>query len=256
MGALHKGHITLVEKARELADISVAYIFVNPTQFGPNEDFAKYPRTLENDQKLLSAAGCDLLYAPTVGEIYPEGFTAKIDPGPLANVLEGKFRPGHFAGVATVVAKMLNQVMPDVALFGEKDYQQLLIIRRIVRDLDIPVRIIGVPTVRDADGLALSSRNAYLTPDERRRASALPRVLNETAGKIQNGSVIADALKSGRENLLMAGFASVDYLELADTETLAPLDDLYAAARLLVAARMGITRLIDNISIDIGLEPK
>lgn len=206
MGALHKGHLTLVEKARVVAHRSVASIFVNPMQFGPNEDLGKYPRTLEADKKLLTEIGCDLLYAPAVEEIYPEGFTSKIDPGPLATVLEGAFRPGHFAGVATVVAKLLLQVMPDIALFGEKDYQQLLVIRRVALDLDIPVHVIGIPTVRDADGLALSSRNAYLSPDERQRASALPAILNETAKKMRGGVAIADALKAGRVKLVEVGF--------------------------------------------------
>lgn len=252
MGALHRGHQTLIEKARTIADRNVASIFVNPMQFGPHDDFARYPRAFENDQKLLAEAGCDLLYAPTVKEIYPEGFAAVIDPGPLGAILEGAFRSGHFAGVATVVTKLLLQVMPDIALFGEKDYQQLLVIRRVARDLDIPAQIAGVPTVRDSDSLALSSRNAHLTPQERARAVALPRALAEAASRILAGDPVAGALEAGKQKLLAAGFASVDYFELAEARTLAPLKELNASARLLAAATIGTTRLIDNIPVDKG----
>lgn len=249
MGALHKGHLTLVEQARKTCKRVVASIFVNPLQFGPKEDLAKYPRQMEQDQKMLAEAGCDLLFAPTPADMYPEGSVTKIDPGPLVTHLEGAFRPGHFVGVATVVAKLLLQAMPDAALFGEKDYQQLLVIRRIVQDLDIPVHIIGVPTVRDADGLALSSRNAYLSADERQRAAVLPRVLKETIEAILSGQDIETSLKIGKDKLGQAGF-TVDYLELAHALTLAPMRDLNAPARLLVAARMGATRLLDNMAVD------
>jgi pantoate--beta-alanine ligase len=249
MGALHKGHLALVAAARKMAKRTVTSIFVNPLQFGPKEDFAGYPRSMENDQKLLAEAGCDLLYAPLASEIYPEGFAVKIDPGPLGDVLEGKFRPGHFAGVATVVAKLLLQTMPDAALFGEKDYQQLLVIQKLARDLDIPVHIIGVPTVRDEDGLALSSRNVYLSPDERRNAAALPRIMQETIAAIRAGAPVDKTLNQGRAQLSEASFA-VDYLELADAATLVPIRTFTASpARLLAAARIGTTRLIDNMGI-------
>lgn len=249
MGALHKGHMTMVEAARKVAKRIVASIFLNPTQFALHEDLSKYPRPFEADQKLLAAAGCDLLYTPSVDEIYPDGFVSTIDPGPFATILEGAHRPGHFVGVATVVAKLLLQAMPDIAFFGEKDYQQLLIIRRVARDLDIPTHIVGIPIVRDNDGLAFSSRNVYLSTEERSRAVALPRTVTETARKILEGGNIDVALKEGLEQLTVAGF-KVDYLELADAETLAPVHVLKAPARLLAAARMGTTRLIDNGAVD------
>ncbi len=249
MGALHKGHAALVTAARKVAKRTVTSIFLNPTQFAPNEDLSKYPRRIEADWKLLVEAGCDLLYTPSVEEMYPEGFSAAIDPGPLATILEGAHRPGHFNGVATVVVKLLLQAMPDVAFFGEKDYQQLLIIRRVARDLDIPVHIVGIPIVRDEDGLACSSRNIYLSPDERMRALALPRSLAEAAQKIFEGQDIEAVLKDGLKHLAAAGF-TVDYLELADAQTLAPVRELKAPARLLAAARIGATRLIDNRAVD------
>ncbi len=248
MGALHKGHLALVEGARQLAARTLVSIFVNPMQFGPNEDLAKYPRPLPEDQKLLADAGCDLLYAPSAAEIYPEGFVTKIDPGPLATILEGAFRPGHFAGVATVVAKLLLQAMPDIALFGEKDYQQLLIIRRIVRDLNIPSHIIAAPIVRDDDQLALSSRNAYLSLEQHKQAAALPKILVETADQLTAGGSIEMALKEGREKLAAAGF-KLDYLELRDAGTLAPAHNLTLPARLLAAVRIGPVRLIDNMAV-------
>ncbi|MDX2027673.1 MAG: pantoate--beta-alanine ligase [Alphaproteobacteria bacterium] len=250
MGALHRGHIALVEQARKATKRVVASIFVNPLQFGPQEDLAKYPRQLEADRKMLADAGCDLLFTPTPEEMYPNGAVTKIDPGPLTGMLEGAFRPGHFTGVATVVVKLLLQVMPDAAFFGEKDYQQLLVIRRIVQDLNIPVHIVGVPTVRDTDGLALSSRNAYLSPEDRQRAGALPRVMQETIAHILEGADIEKTLKAGQEKLRQAGFSSVDYLELADATGLSPLRAMNTPARLLAAARMGSTRLIDNMAVD------
>lgn len=248
MGALHKGHLKLVEEAKKAAKRAVVSIFVNPTQFAPSEDFTKYPRSIEADKKLLTDAGCDLLYMPAVSEIYPEGFAASVDPGPLGKILEGAFRPGHFAGVATVVTKLLLQVMPDAVLFGEKDYQQLLIIRRVTQDLNIPVHIIGVPIVREADGLALSSRNVYLSAEERSRAALLQQTLQATAKAIRSGDISA-ALAAGMQKLGEAGF-KVDYLELADPATLAPIRSLSGNARLLVAAHIGKTRLIDNIVIE------
>ncbi len=246
MGALHAGHLALVARARTQARRVVASIFVNPTQFGPGEDLTRYPRDPTGDRCKLAEAGCDLAFMPTVAEMYPDGFVARVDPGPLAATLEGRFRPGHFAGVATVVAKLLLQALPDVAVFGEKDYQQLLIIRRVARDLDIPVQIEGVPTVRESDGLALSSRNAYLTADERVRAPLLHRTLRDVARRHAGGD--AAAAGAGTRALLAAGFAKVDYLEVRDAET---LDAPHAArpARVLAAAWLGKTRLIDNIAL-------
>lgn len=246
MGALHAGHLALVSRARTVAHRVVASVFVNPTQFGPGEDLSRYPRDPAGDRRKLAEAGCDLVFMPTVAEMYPDGFAVRVDPGPLAETLEGRSRPGHFAGVATVVAKLLLQAAPDVAVFGEKDYQQLLVIRRIARDLDIPVRIEGVATVREGDGLALSSRNAYLTPDERARAPMLHRTLREVARRVRGGDDTASAW--GLRTLLDAGFAKVDYLEVRDAETLEPPRP-GAPARVLAAAWLGRTRLIDNIAL-------
>ena len=248
MGALHRGHLSLVEQAKKIANRVVVSIFVNPTQFAPTEDLSTYPRPLEADQKLLVEAGCDLLYAPSVEAMYPQGFVTNIHPGPMATILEGAFRPTHFAGVATVVVKLLLQLMPDIALFGEKDYQQLQILRRVIADLDIPVHILGMPIVRDTDGLALSSRNAYLSPDHRRAAVALPRTLTAVAEQIRASLPVDKALQDGSAQLTEAGFV-VDYLELADATTLQPIRNLTAPARLLAAARIGTTRLIDNVGI-------
>jgi pantoate--beta-alanine ligase len=250
MGALHDGHLALVARGKSLCDRAVASIFVNPTQFGPNEDLARYPRDEVGDRRKLAAARCDLVFMPDVAEMYPEGFSTGIDPGPLAAGLDGKFRPGHFAGVATVVVKLLQQAQPDVACFGEKDYQQLQIIRHVVRDLDLPVRIEGVPILREADGLALSSRNAYLTPDQRWIAPALYRVLQETAMRATQDGDLAEALSRGRAALTEAGFAKLDYLEICDAATLAPLTRLDRPARILVAAWLGTTRLIDNLALE------
>lgn len=249
MGALHRGHMALITKARKMAKRVIATVFVNPTQFAPNEDLARYPRKLEEDQKMLMEAGCDLLFAPTAEEIYPPNFATTIDPGKLATVLEGVFRPTHFRGVATVVVKLLLQILPDAALFGEKDYQQLLVIRQVTRDLNIPIHIIGVPIVRDPDGLALSSRNAYLTPEDRKRALALPKTLQETREAIIGGRDISIALADGMTQLTAAGF-SVDYLELADASTLTPIRHRDTPARLLAAGFIGTTRLIDNVEVE------
>lgn len=246
MGALHAGHLTLVARAKALAPHVVASIFVNPTQFGPNEDLSRYPRDVEGDRHKLAAAGCDLAFIPAVAEMYPEGAVARIDPGPLGTVLEGEFRPGHFAGVATIVAKLLLQAAPDVAIFGEKDFQQLLVIRRIVRDLDIPVRIESAPTVRESDGLALSSRNAYLSAEERARAPLLHQTLRDVARGFAGGD--AAAPQRGIEALLAGGFAKVDYLAVRDAETLDPPRPS-RPARVLAAAWLGRTRLIDNVAL-------
>ncbi|MGP1282348.1 MAG: pantoate--beta-alanine ligase [Parasphingopyxis sp.] len=252
MGALHAGHLSLVARAREVADHVVASIFVNPTQFGEGEDFDSYPRTEEADRAKLERAGCALLWAPMPEEVYPADHATSIRVGGVTEGLCGDSRPGHFDGVATVVAKLFNQILPDYALFGEKDYQQLAVIRRMARDLDFQVGIIGVPTVREADGLALSSRNAYLSEDERARAVALPDALGETAAAIVGGAPVADAIIAAKAKLFEAGFATVDYIELRDAETLAPVGTLERPARLLAAARIGKTRLIDNIAVEPG----
>lgn len=254
MGALHEGHLTLVREARARANRVVVSIFVNPAQFGPGEDLAAYPRRLAADSALLVAEGVDLLWAPPVEEVYPQGFATTISVAGLTADFCGAARPGHFDGVATVVAKLFNQVQPDCALFGEKDFQQLAMIRRMARDLDL-VRphvdaIIGVPTVREPDGLALSSRNQYLTAEERAAAAALPRAMQAATAQIAAGAPVAEALATLEQALIDAGFASVDYAALADAETLAQLHEQPRhPARLLVAARMGRTRLIDNLPV-------
>ena len=249
MGALHRGHLALVERGRALCPRVVASLFVNPTQFGPNEDFSRYPRDEAADAALLAGAGCDLLYAPSVAEIYPPGFAVTVTPGPIAERQCGPFRPGHFAGVATVVSKLLLQSQVDVALFGEKDFQQLQVIRRVARDLDIPVAIEGVPTVRDSDGLALSSRNVYLTPEQRAVAPALYRTLQEMARRLEAGDDAAAVSADGLAALSRAGVSSIDYLEVADAGTLAPLASLDRPGRILSAVWLGKTRLIDNVAV-------
>lgn len=250
MGALHAGHISLVERACEVADHVIASIFVNPTQFGEGEDFESYPRTEEEDAAKLEAAGCELLWVPTADQVYPDGFSTSIAVTGVSEGLCGAARPGHFDGVATVVAKLFNQILPDYALFGEKDYQQLALIRRMARDLDFQIEIIGVPTMREADGLAMSSRNTYLSADERDRAVALPNALRTAADAIIGGAAVGGTLAAAQASLIDAGFATVDYVELRDADTLEPVDQLERPARLLAAARMGQTRLIDNIAVD------
>lgn len=249
MGALHAGHMALVEEARKRTPHVVASIFVNPMQFGPAEDLAQYPRRLAKDSAMLTEAGCTLLWAPEVQTMYPEGFATTISVKGLTEAFEGAVRPGHFDGVATVVAKLFNQVRPDIAFFGEKDFQQLAVIRRMVTDLDLGIEIVGVPTQRDEDGLALSSRNVYLTETERAQARALPRALGEAAGAIEGGGDVAEALAKAEASLLKGGFESVDYVALVDAETLVPLESLARPARLLAAARMGTTRLLDNVAV-------
>lgn len=250
MGALHRGHLSLVQTALSRVDRVIASVFVNPSQFGPNEDFQAYPRQESTDADLLADTGAHLLYAPTVTEMYPPGFATTVTVAGVSAGLCGEVRPGHFAGVATVVTKLLLQALPDVAVFGEKDYQQLQVIRRLVRDLDIPVTVIGAATVREPDGLALSSRNAYLSAEERSVAPAIYRVLTSLAERLRlSDEAAAPLLAAGSVDLRHAGFSSVDYLELRDAETLAPLTHADRPARLLVAARLAKTRLIDNIAV-------
>ena len=255
MGALHEGHLTLVRAARERADRVAVSIFVNPTQFGPNEDLAAYPRTLEADTELLRQEGIDLLWAPNVPEMYPEGFATSISVDGVSADFCGASRPGHFAGVATVVCKLFQQVQPDIALFGEKDWQQLAVIRRMARDLDLLLphadAIIGVPTVREPDGLALSSRNRYLDAEHRAKAAVLPRAMRDAITSMETGGAIGDALVRLEETLRDGGFSKIDYAALADAATLQRIDTLGdRPSRLLVAAHIGGTRLIDNMAVN------
>jgi pantoate--beta-alanine ligase len=249
MGALHEGHLALVRLGRERADRVVVSVFVNPTQFAPNEDFSAYPRTLKDDSRKLRGLA-DLVFTPSVDEMYPDGSATTVSlTGPAAVALEDRFRPTHFHGVATVVAKLLIQAMPDVAIFGEKDFQQLKVVTRMARDLHLPVRIVGGATVREPDGLALSSRNRYLSPDERARAPELYRALRNCAEAIRAGANLAETVAETREALASAGFA-VDYVEARHAETLAPIaSPADGPIRLLAAARLGPTRLIDNIPV-------
>ncbi len=250
MGALHDGHMALVEAAKRAANRVIVSIFVNPKQFGPNEDLAKYPRKEAADSRMLTNAGVDVLWMPPVEVVYPEGFATNVSVSGVSEVLEGAHRPGHFDGVATVVSKLFNQVQPDVALFGEKDWQQLAVIRRMTADLNLPVEIQSVITQRDDDGLALSSRNAFLMPEDRAKAVALPRALGAAAKAIIDGGEVEAALAQARDTLAGAGF-DVDYVALADAGTLESVA-VYEAGRplrLLAAARIGTTRLIDNIAL-------
>jgi pantoate--beta-alanine ligase len=253
MGALHAGHLALVHLARRRADRVIVSIFVNPTQFAANEDLATYPRTWTADMAALGGAKADLVWAPSTATMYPAGSATRIVPeGPALAGLEDAFRPHFFAGVATVVAKLLIQCEPDIAVFGEKDYQQLIMVRRLARDLGLKTHIVGVPTVREPDGLALSSRNRYLSAKERAAAPTLHRVLDRCAADITHGKSAAGVLANGRAAIKAAGF-SLDYLEARDAVTLAPLGETgNRSVRLLVAARIGKTRLIDNVGVKIA----
>jgi pantoate--beta-alanine ligase len=249
MGALHEGHLALARRAIADCDHVVVTLFVNPTQFGPDEDFARYPRDEAADAAQLAALGVDLLYAPNVAAMYGDGFATSVTVAGVTDGMEGALRPGHFAGVATVVTKLLNQAQADDAYFGEKDYQQLCVIRRLAADLDIATRVHGVPTVREADGLALSSRNAYLTAEQRVIAPTLHRALQAAASGLLGGDATGATLDGARAAILKAGFDAVDYIELRDAESLTPLAAPTRPARLLAAARLGKTRLIDNIAV-------
>ena len=249
MGALHAGHMALVKEAKRHADYVAVSIFVNPTQFGPHEDLAAYPRQEAADLALLEEEGAALAWIPDVKAMYPDGFDTMIRVGALAERWDGAARPGHFDGVATVVTKLINQVRPAVALFGEKDWQQLAVIRRTVADLDMAVEIIGVATERAADGLALSSRNAYLTDAERAAAPALHRAMQAAAHAITGGADVADALAAARAAILSGGFKSIDYVELVHAGSLEPRTAFARPSRMIAAARIGTTRLIDNIAV-------
>jgi pantoate--beta-alanine ligase len=248
MGALHAGHIALIEAAKRPGTRVVASIFVNPRQFGPNEDLSRYPRKELADTRMLNEAGCDLLWMPPVEIMYPAGFATNVSVAGVSDGLDGAARPGHFDGVATVVTKLFNQVRPDIAYFGEKDFQQLAVIRRMVADLDMGIEITGVPTQREDDGLALSSRNIYLDEGERAKAVALPRALGVAARAIHKGEDADSALATARESLIAAGFV-IDYVELVDAETLGRAD-ASRPRRLVAAARLGQTRLIDNLAVE------
>ena len=252
MGALHEGHLSLIALAKTKADRVVASVFVNPTQFGPNEDFDAYPRGEARDAELLESAGCDLLYAPTVAEMYPQGFSTTVSVSGVSEPLDGAARPGHFAGVATVVSKLLLQCGPDVAVFGEKDYQQLQVIKRLVRDLDIPVEIIGAPTSRLEDGLARSSRNAYLSESEREVAGRMNLALAEAVRRLKAGESVERVEATGVAALERAGFQRIDYFEVRDAENLSHPGPgpLAVPARVLAAAIIGKTRLIDNMAVE------
>jgi pantoate--beta-alanine ligase len=248
MGALHEGHLSLVRAMKERCTRVAVSIFVNPAQFAPHEDFDRYPRDLKADQAKLEGLA-DLVFAPSAAEMYPEGFSTKIEVGGPSAGLETDFRPHFFAGVATVVAKLLIAAMPDMAMFGEKDYQQLLVIKRLVADLALPIEITGGPILREADGLAMSSRNAYLNPDERKIAGQLNLILTAATRRIRAGDAIGDVEAAARAALLEAGFNSVDYVAVRDADTLAAISNLERPARILAAAKIGGTRLIDNMAV-------
>jgi len=253
MGALHEGHLSLVRAAAERADYIIVSVFVNPTQFGQGEDFEAYPRDLDRDVDLLGAEGVDLVFAPTPEIMYASDAQVTVDPGPLGALYEGAVRPTHFGGVCTVVTKLFSIALPDLAFFGEKDYQQLAIVRRMARDLDLPVKVVGCPIVRECDGLALSSRNVYLSAEERAAAPVLYQALRTAETLVLDGGrdarVVAGAL---RDTIAGEPLAVLDYAEVVDAATLRPVDTIAGSARALVAARFGATRLIDNIALEVG----
>jgi pantoate--beta-alanine ligase len=249
MGALHDGHLALIAEAKRRAERVAATIFVNPLQFDQAADLQRYPRTEEADLAKLEEVGCDLVWLPSANDLYPHGFATTISVAGISRRWEGEHRPGHFDGVATVVAKLLIATSPHVAIFGEKDWQQLAVIRRMAADLGLRAEIVGVPTVREADGLALSSRNVHLAPDERIRAAKLPQVLHEGAERVRAGAIPADVMQTGREALSRAGFSRIDYLALIDAKTLELLEAPGGDMRLIAAAVIGTTRLIDNVPI-------
>jgi pantoate--beta-alanine ligase len=251
MGALHAGHVSLLKLGLERADVAASSIFVNPTQFAANEDFSTYPRNEQRDLDALADAGCSFVYCPGPTEMYPAGDSTRVLVKDLSHILEGEVRPHFFEGVASVVSRLFLHIAPDVGVFGEKDYQQLLVIKRMTQDLGFPIEIIGAPTIREADGLAMSSRNAYLSVEERLQAVEVSRVMNEAAGALEAGQPIRATTEAAKARLMAAGFASVDYVEARRADTLAPFGSDAAPAgcvgRLLVAARLGKTRLIDNM---------
>lgn len=250
MGALHDGHLELVRIAKRQCDRVVVSIFVNPAQFAPNEDFDKYPRTWESDLAQLATVGCDLVWSPERLEMYPEGFDTRIEPKGSALGLESDFRPHFFGGVATVCCKLFTQVLPDIAVFGEKDYQQLCVIRQMVRDLNLPLEIVGAETIREADGLAMSSRNRYLTPAERAKAVTIHNVIRKVAAVAAAGKDPADSIAEGQRELANAGFGKIDYVAVRDAETLQAIaPSSPRKKRVLAAAWLGKTRLIDNVGV-------
>jgi pantoate--beta-alanine ligase len=249
MGALHEGHLALAAEGKKRAPFVMSSIFVNPTQFGPNEDFSKYPRDLEGDSKKLESVGCDLVFSPPVDEVYPKLFQTFVEVTGVSEGLCGTFRPGHFRGVATVVAKLFGMVSPDIAIFGEKDYQQLCVIRAMTRDLDLNIEIVGFPTIREASGLAMSSRNAYLSTDERRRADSISRGLFKAVAACQAGEKNAVTLCQIAKDEFASLVDVVQYIEVRDAETLAPIEAVERPARILTAVKIGNTRLIDNMAL-------
>ncbi|MGE0828248.1 MAG: pantoate--beta-alanine ligase [Hyphomonadaceae bacterium] len=251
MGALHEGHLSLIRQGRQACERVAASVFINPKQFAAHEDLGKYPRDEQGDAEKLASAGCDLVFMPSLREIYPDGFATSVSVGGVSAPLEGEKRPQFFGGVATVVAKLLLQALPDVALFGEKDYQQLLVIKRMARDLDMPVEIVGAPTVREADGLAMSSRNAYLSAAEREIAGRLNVILKNAVKALEGGAAIAKVEMDMMGEMLMANFGAIDYVAVRDAEDLSPLPNAKVdrPARVLAAAWVGQTRLIDNMAV-------
>jgi len=252
MGALHAGHVSLIESAKAGCDFVAVSIFVNPTQFGPNEDFSRYPRTIDADLDACRAAGADLVFLPATVEVYPPESTTFVEVAGLSDVLEGAFRPGHFRGVATVVLKLFNMVRPDVAFFGSKDFQQQLVIRRMARDLDLPVEIVTCPTVREPDGLAMSSRNRYLGADQREQARSISAALFEASDRLRRGETDLNAVRAGMRRRIEAAGLTIDYATVARPDTLEELRSPADAMVLLVAARLGSVRLIDNVEVSLA----